>query len=256
MASGSFRIFRLFEIDVFVHWSWFLVAGWLIPIFGREHFSSVGWSAVLYVLLFGVVLLHEFGHALACRSVGGRVEMILLSPLGGAAYMQTPQTPRAVLWSIVAGPLVNVVLVPLTAGAYLLARGSVAMPVPGNDVQVFLGFLFAMNLFLLVYNMLPIYPMDGGQALMALLWPAVGRPQAMRTVGIIGLVVAGLVTIVAAVIGNIVILLLTLFMAWRAWVGYQVGTQMLKTDPRKYDDRYQENDVERRITEQIDPWRR
>ena len=72
-------------------------------------FGSVPMLNVLeYLALFGIVLLHEFGHALACRQVGGTADRIMLWPLGGVAYVNPPSRPGATLWSLAAGPLVNV----------------------------------------------------------------------------------------------------------------------------------------------------
>jgi Zn-dependent protease len=71
------------------------------------------WNALEYVTLFGIVLLHEMGHALACRQVGGQANLIVLWPLGGVAYVSPPPRPGATLWSIAAGPLVNVALLPV-----------------------------------------------------------------------------------------------------------------------------------------------
>jgi Zn-dependent protease len=70
-----------------------------------------------YLALFSIVLMHEFGHALACRQVGGTADQILLWPFGGVAYVNPPQRPGAMLWSIAAGPLVNVALFPLLLAA-------------------------------------------------------------------------------------------------------------------------------------------
>lgn len=259
MVPGSLRLIRAFGIDVFVHWSWFAVA-LLILFLGQQQFSSVLWSLLVCVSLFALVLVHEYGHAFACRLVGGRVELILLSLIGGAAFMQTPQKPGAILWSVVAGPLVNLLLVPATAMAYLLVRGAIELPVAGNDMQVFLFYLFSLNLFVLVYNMLPIYPMDGGQTLVALLWVVVGRPRAMRIVGVVGMVTASAVILLAAMVGNLIILMLTALVGWRAWCGYKIGQAMQEADPGSYDDRYADqaaqDEVEGRIRQQVDPWRR
>src|SRR5438270_144650 len=97
--------------------------------------------------------MHEFGHALACRQVGGKADRIMLWPLGGVAFVQPPPRPGALLWSIAAGPLVNVVLVPFTAMAVVFA--SLA---GWNDVYPDLAhFLFSIaliNLGLLVFNLL------------------------------------------------------------------------------------------------------
>src|ERR1700679_698169 len=107
--QGSIRLFRLRGIDVFLHWSWFLVAAYMIRSQAGEY-SSISWNVLEYLGLFLIVLTHEFGHALACRSVGGNANRIVLWPLGGVAYVDPPPRPGAMLWSIVAGPLVNVAL--------------------------------------------------------------------------------------------------------------------------------------------------
>ena len=107
--GGSIRLFRIAGIEVFLHWSWFLVAIYEVQIW-RSMFSSPVWAALLYLGLFVLVTMHEFGHALACRQVGGRADRIVLWPLGGIAFVNPPQRAGAMLWSIAAGPLVNVLL--------------------------------------------------------------------------------------------------------------------------------------------------
>src|SRR5947209_2398108 len=110
--QGSFRLFRFAGVDLFLHWSWFIVAVYEIND-RRNHYSSLTWNVLEYVALFVIVLLHEFGHALACRQVGGQANQIVLWPLGGIAFVAPPQRPGAMLWSIAAGPLVNVAIAPL-----------------------------------------------------------------------------------------------------------------------------------------------
>src|SRR6516225_6756276 len=120
---GSFRLFRFAGVQVYLHWSWLVVA--LIEINMRtRQYGSVVWNVLEYVSLFGIVLMHEFGHALACRQVGGKAEQIILWPLGGVAYVAPPPRPGATLWSIAAGPLVNVGLAPILSTLFLLARQS------------------------------------------------------------------------------------------------------------------------------------
>src|SRR5579862_1124483 len=111
--AGSFRIFAVAGISVYVHWSW-LVVGYLELQFRKSSYTSWPWNVAEYLMLFLIVLLHEFGHAFACRQVGGRADEIMLWPLGGVAFVNPPARPGALLWSIAAGPLVNVVLVPFT----------------------------------------------------------------------------------------------------------------------------------------------
>ena len=67
--QGSFRLFRLFGIDVYLHWLWFLAAYYLVSI-GRENYTYIGYSIAECLALFLIVTIHEFGHSLACRSVG------------------------------------------------------------------------------------------------------------------------------------------------------------------------------------------
>src|SRR5881392_4277327 len=70
MRQGSIHLFRIAGVDVFLHWSWFLVAAFEIS--GRTRtYSSLSWNILEYLALFSIVLLHEYGHALACRQVGG-----------------------------------------------------------------------------------------------------------------------------------------------------------------------------------------
>src|SRR5882724_5229019 len=121
LRQGAIRLFRLAGVDVFLHWSWFLVAAFEIN--GRAGtYSSVTWNVLEYLALFLIVLLHEFGHALACRQVGGTANQIVLWPMGGVAYVDPPPRPGATLWSIVAGPLVNLVLLALLTALGWLSR--------------------------------------------------------------------------------------------------------------------------------------
>src|SRR5437588_12193866 len=112
LKNGSLRLFRFAGIDVFLHWAWFLVAAFEISNRTRNYSSPV-WNVLEYLTLFLIVMVHEFGHALACRQVGGIADRIMLWPLGGVAYVDPPPRPGATLWSIAAGPLVNVVLFPV-----------------------------------------------------------------------------------------------------------------------------------------------
>src|SRR6266436_5924548 len=119
--QGSLRLFRVAGIDLFLHWSWFLVAFYGISTRAKDY-SSLVWPVLDYLTLFAIVLLHEFGHALACRQVGGKANQIVLWPLGGVAYVSPPPRPGATLWSIAAGPLVNVALLPVFLTLFYLSE--------------------------------------------------------------------------------------------------------------------------------------
>jgi Zn-dependent protease len=194
--DGSFRLFRFSGIDVFLHWSWFLVAAYIVT--SRVgNYSSPVWNAVEYLALFVIVLMHEFGHSLACRSVGGHSDQIVLWPLGGVAYVAPPQRPGAQLWSIAAGPLVNVALIPVF---YVLVRVAEARGLAMSNPDLFecLVTVQWINIVLLVFNLLPIYPLDGGQILRSVLWYIMGPINSVLVaagigfVGGAGLVVLGL----------------------------------------------------------------
>jgi Zn-dependent protease len=217
-SSGSFRLFRFAGIDVFVHWSWFVVAVFEIN-FRRNQYSLPAWNAAEYIALFAIVLLHEFGHALACRQVGGQANRIILWPLGGVAFVSPPQRPGATLWAIAAGPLVNVVLAPL---AFLLAAAAQgfglgdALP----DAQRFLWTMVYINVGLLVFNLLPIYPLDGGQILRSLLWFIFGRARSLTIASTIGFVGAAGLIAFAVVMRSPWMGLLAFFMlmtCWKSW---------------------------------------
>jgi Zn-dependent protease len=190
--KGSFRIFTWTGISVYVHWSWFLVAVYAIQYRTREY-SSMTWNILEYVSLFLIVLMHEFGHQLACRQVGGQTHDIVLWPLGGVAYVSPPQRPGAQLWSIAAGPLVNVVLLPVLVGLVLVSS-QLGWANLHPDAHEWLKTVLIINIALLVFNLLPVYPLDGGQILRSLLWFVFGRAKSLLIASIVGFVgVAGLI---------------------------------------------------------------
>src|SRR5229473_3249997 len=137
IRQNAIRLFRFSGIQVSLHWSWFLVAAYEISD-RQKTYSSITWNVLEYLALFLIVMLHEFGHALACRQVGGVANQIVLWPLGGVAYVSPPPRPGATLWSIAAGPLVNVALGPVLAILVWLSRSSGwAKDMP--NVDAFLG---------------------------------------------------------------------------------------------------------------------
>jgi Zn-dependent protease len=217
-SQGAIRLFRLAGIDVFLHWSWFVVALYEVQ---RTHaYRSPVWNVAEYLALFAIVTLHEFGHSLACRQVGGQADRIVLWPLGGVAYVDPPQRPGATLWSIAAGPLVNVVLVPVLVGLVLIARsGGLAESSP--DAAAWLGAVAFINFGLLVFNLLPVYPLDGGQILRSLLWFVLGRARSLTVASGIGFVGVLALLGLAVRIGSFWIGILAVFVAMNCWQGFQ-----------------------------------
>ncbi len=223
--QGSVHLFRFRGIDVFLHWSWFLFAIFEINM-RSGRYSSIIWNVVEYLSLFLIVLLHEFGHALACRQVGGRANNIVLWPLGGVAYVDPPPRPGAVLWSLAAGPLVNVALVPVILLLTKVLRFGLGLASP--DLFALLEAIFYINAALLVFNMLPIYPLDGGQILRALLWFLMGRARSLMTATVVGFIgVAGLI-VVAVRIGSLWFGVLSVFILLNCWGGMKQAVMLLR----------------------------
>jgi Zn-dependent protease len=211
-------MFRLAGISVYLHWSWFLVAAFELQ-YRTAAYTSRAWNVAEYLSLFAIVLLHEFGHALACRQVGGQANRIVLWPLGGVAFVSPPPRPGAWLWSIAAGPLVNVLLAPILVGAVILAALS-GLGEANPDASHFIGAVAYMNLTLLVFNLLPVYPLDGGQILQSLLWFVIGRARSLLVVSVIGLL-AGVGAVALAVVSQDVWLgVIAVFVAMRSWAGF------------------------------------
>jgi Zn-dependent protease len=228
LTSGSLRLFRVAGIQVYLHWTWIVVAFYAIENRAKTYHSMM-WNVIEYLALFGSVLLHEFGHALACRQVGGKADRIMLWPLGGVAFVQPPPRPGALLWSIAAGPLVNVILLPVTFVAFQLAR--VGLGPAHRDFVYFLFSICLMNLLLLIFNMLPIYPLDGGQILQALLWFLIGQGRSLMVAGIIGLLGAAGVVGLAVVLQDTWLVVIAAFVAWQAWRGFRMGARIHGLQP-------------------------
>jgi Zn-dependent protease len=219
IENGSLRLFRFLGVTVWVHWSWVVVGYFLLQYRGNAY-SNQAWNIGEYLALFGIVLLHEYGHALACRSVGGKAERILLWPLGGVAYVAPPPRAGAVLWSLAAGPLVNVLL--LAPTIFLAVWGEGASP----DLSRFTYMLAAINVVLLVFNLLPIYPLDGGQILRALLWFFIGPIRSLLAATVVGLVGASILIALALWGRDMWLTLLATFAAYESWRGLQYARWM------------------------------
>jgi Zn-dependent protease len=224
--QGSIHLFRFSGIDVFLHWSWFLVAAYEIQT-RKGSYSSVTWNVLEYLALFLIVMIHEFGHALACRQVGGRADRIVLWPLGGVAYVDPPPRPGATLWSIAAGPLVNVALLPVF---YVLVTlgGSLGWAETMPDLYRLVLAVQLINKWLLIFNILPIYPLDGGQILRSLLWFVLGRGRSLMVATILGLIgVAGFIGL-AIWAQSVWYGALAAFMLMNCWSGLQHARALLR----------------------------
>ncbi|HXF10857.1 MAG TPA: M50 family metallopeptidase [Desulfuromonadaceae bacterium] len=223
--QGSFKLFRLFGITVYLHWAWFIAIIYLVN--QSKGYDSPVWSVLECLSLFLIVLMHEFGHALACRSVGGRADQIVLWPLGGVAYVAPPQRPAPVLWSIAAGPLVNVALVPVFA--ILVSISSHLRWYETNpDLYELFHRLSLINAVLLVFNLLPVFPLDGGQILRSLLWFPFGRANSLLAASIIGFIGVGGLILLALWLQSPWMGVMCVFIVLNCWGGLKQGQALAK----------------------------
>jgi Zn-dependent protease len=230
MQGGTIRLFKFRGIQVYLHFSWFIAAAY---VFNQRAglYNSPIWAAYEYVALFGIVLVHEFGHALACRQTGGQADQIVLWPLGGIAFVNPPRRPGAMLWSIAAGPLVNVALVPLLSIALSLTQAGGGP----SDLYQLVRHVRQINLGLLIFNILPVYPLDGGQILHALLWFPLGEIRSLQIASVIGIIgaiaLAGLALLLQ--LNVIWTAIMAFFLLSRAIAGWQYAKAMVAEEAAK-----------------------
>jgi stage IV sporulation protein FB len=215
--------FRLWGIDVKVHWSFVLVLAFGAFVYGV---GPAGWvTGSLYgvltiLLLFVCVTLHEYGHALAARRFGIGTRSILLLPIGGVANLERiPEKPGQEIVIVAAGPLVNVVLALLLLPVALVV---------GNGADVFnfdamgasiqnpgffnlLVFLISTNILLALFNLLPAFPLDGGRLLRALLAYTMPYVRATQIAVAVGRLLAVMMAIFGIFSGAIGLLLIAFF---------------------------------------------
>jgi Zn-dependent protease len=236
--SGSIQLARVFGIRIGADYSWFvvlfLVIFWLSGSFrtvlGGSDTTAYLTAVVSALLLFVSIGIHELGHALVARRHGIEVPGITISLLGGFAQMgRESRTPREELTVAVAGPLATAGIIAVCAGVALAFEGPqrfLDAMVLSSDVTVTpalltLSWLVTMNVIVLVFNLIPAYPLDGGRIARALVWRATGdRNRGTRVAARLGqgfatlLVGAGLwITLGAASLAGI----------WFVLVGIMIG---------------------------------
>ena len=232
--QGTIRLFKFSGIQVYLHFSWFIVAAYQLSQ-RLNNYSSRIYAVYEYLALFAIVLLHEFGHALACRQTGGSANQIVLWPLGGIAFVDPPRRPGAVLWSIAAGPLVNVALVPVLELLWIFANHA-GWADDAPDTLRLIGMIRFINLALLIFNMLPVYPLDGGQILRALLWFPLGEIRSLQIASAIGLVGGACLAALALKWWSLWIGIMAFFLLSRAIAGWQYAKALVAEKAARADD--------------------
>ena len=200
-------LYRLWGISVKLHVIFIIYV--LIQLIVSLNGSTWGpiYMATTLACLFGLVLLHEYGHCFACRWVEGEADEIILWPLGGLAFCRPPHHWKAELITVLGGPGVNAVLLPplgllawLVAGdlRYVLFNPFAPVFPPGGYLVTVVYLLHWVNLILLLFNMLvPMYPMDAGRIVQCLMWRKMGYEKSLWIACNIGMVAAVVLAVAA-----------------------------------------------------------
>jgi Zn-dependent protease/predicted transcriptional regulator len=213
----QWKLGRFAGIDVFVHATFLLLIGWVGFSHWTEHqsWAKVAEGILFILALFACVVLHEYGHALTARKYGIKTRDITLYPIGGVARLERmPEKPIEELWVALMGPAVNVVI---AAGlfAYLFFSRSL---VPLNELTIasgsFIERLMTVNISLVLFNLIPAFPMDGGRVLRAILAMRMEYVRATQVAASIGQGLALLFGFLG-LFGNPSLL----FIAFFVWIG-------------------------------------
>jgi Zn-dependent protease len=209
MLRWSLRLGSLLGVPVYLHWTFLLLVAWLLagPLMSGspEAMTAALRTGGFVLAIFGCVVLHEMGHALAARRYGIATRDITLLPIGGVASLERmPEKPAQELVVALAGPAVNVLIAALIIPAVLATEGLAAFTAgagrggAADAVALhrthFLASLGVVNVFLVVFNMIPALPMDGGRVLRSILAmtlpPPNNRAKATAAAAAVGQVIA------------------------------------------------------------------
>lgn len=215
----SWKIGRIAGIDVYVHATFALLLlfiGWVA--YGPRHnWGDVLFGIIFILCLFGIIVLHELGHALTARRYGIKTRDITLLPIGGVARLEKmPEDPKQELLVALAGPAVNVVLalilLPIVLGLGLMPSTFQEFIVDQSFLGRNLLFqLLAVNVTLVLFNLLPAFPMDGGRVLRAILAARQGLARATRIAASVGQLLAFGLGFAALMTGDMLLLLIAFF---------------------------------------------
>ncbi len=224
--TWSWKLARIAGIDVYMHATFLMLIGWIAVVHWSEGrtVAAVIEGVGFILALFACVVLHEFGHALTARRYGIKTRDITLLPIGGLARLERmPDEPRQELWVALAGPAVNVVIALLLFG-WLRATGDWdAIDQLGVTRGSFLERVMIANVFLVGFNLLPAFPMDGGRVLRAALAMRMEYTRATARAAAIGQGMAILFGFLG-LLGNPVLI----FIAFFVWIGAAQEASMVQ----------------------------
>jgi Zn-dependent protease len=213
----SYRLGRLAGINVNIHITFTLLIAWLLLAHWMSGQTSGDFARGLAFIaaIFSCVLLHELGHALAARRFGIATRDITLLPIGGVARLERmPEEPKQELYVALAGPIVNVLIAAVLYVWLVLTSQFVPLNQLGIASGSFVERLLVVNILLIVFNMLPAFPMDGGRCVRALLAMKLEYAQATRIAAAVGQAIA-VVFVILGLFSNPFLLLIGVFV----WIG-------------------------------------
>jgi Zn-dependent protease len=222
----SLKIAKLAGIDIFIHFTFFILLTWVAFIQWKLNGSfGAAFSGIVFILaIFTCVVLHELGHALTAKKYGIKTKDIILLPIGGVARLEKmPSQPIQELWVALAGPAVNVGIATLLA-VYLWVTNTFT---PDNQITIAtvpsVERIMGVNIFLILFNMIPAFPMDGGRVLRALLATRLAYIRATRISANLGQGIALLFGVIGLFYNPIL-----LFIAFFVWMGAAQETRMVR----------------------------
>ncbi len=213
----SWKLGTFAGIDVFIHATFLLIIGWVGLSYWQQTGTLVGTlEGILFtLLLFGCVVLHEYGHALTARRFGIKTRDITLYPIGGVARLERmPDKPIQELWVALAGPAVNVVIAVLLFGWLIISGTLTSIASLGLTSGPFIERLMLVNITLVLFNLIPAFPMDGGRVLRALLALRLEYTRATQIAASIGQGMALLLGFIGLFSNPFL-----LFIAFFVWIG-------------------------------------
>ena len=246
--NWSFRFARVAGIDIKIHITFFLIL--LLGALqwgGRFGAAGAVFGVLLMILLFVCVTLHELGHSLMARRFGVPTREIVLLPLGGVALLsRSPSKPLHELLIAAAGPLVNVAiaaaLLAFTGASRALGVLDGQGLVPGEaqrlSFDLLMLWLLAANVSLVLFNLIPAFPLDGGRMLRALLAMFMGNQRATRVASVLGQLIAIGLGVFGFVSGNILLGLVAIFIFFGAGQERAEGQASTVLETRRVGDAY------------------
>ena len=209
----SYPILRLGDTEIRIHLTFLLLLVWI----GIAYFQEGGTSAAIAGVgftgaVFACVVLHELGHAAAASRYGIRTPRITLLPIGGVAELERlPERPSEEIVVALAGPMVNVVIAAFLVVMIGATAGIDALVSVDNPRVAFAARLVAVNVWLVLFNLIPAFPMDGGRVLRALLATRYSRVRATEIAGAVGQFAAFALGFIGLVAGNVLLIFVAVF---------------------------------------------